>query len=83
VGATFLARGFSGDKRQLVPIFRAAMAHRGLSIIDVISPCVTFNDHEGSTKSYLFTAPHDVQMTVTDSCRRRRRSPRRFPARVW
>src|ERR1039457_5500688 len=66
VGATFLARGFSGDKRQLVPIFRAAMAHRGLAIIDVISPCVTFNDHEGSTKSYLFTRQHDVQMTVTD-----------------
>jgi 2-oxoglutarate/2-oxoacid ferredoxin oxidoreductase subunit beta len=66
VGATFLARGFSGDKRQLVPIFRAAMAHRGLAVIDVISPCVTFNDHEGSTKSYLFTRQHDVQMTVTD-----------------
>jgi 2-oxoglutarate ferredoxin oxidoreductase subunit beta len=66
IGATFLARGFSGDKRQLVPIFRAAMAHRGLAIIDVISPCVTFNDHEGSTKSYLFTRQHDVQMTVTD-----------------
>ncbi len=66
MGATFLARGFSGDKRQLVPIFRAAMAHRGLAIIDVISPCVTFNDHEGSTKSYLFTRQHDVQMTVTD-----------------
>ena len=66
LGATFLARGFSGDKRQLVPIFRAAMAHRGLAIIDVISPCVTFNDHEGSTKSYLFTRQHDVQMTVTD-----------------
>jgi 2-oxoglutarate ferredoxin oxidoreductase subunit beta len=42
------------------------MAHRGLAIIDVISPCVTFNDHEGSTKSYLFTRQHDVQMTVTD-----------------
>ena len=66
MGATFLARGFSGDKRQLVPIFRAAMAHHGLAIIDVISPCVTFNDHEGSTKSYLFTRQHDVQMTVTD-----------------
>src|SRR6202790_3640454 len=66
IGATFLARGFSGDKRQLVPIFRAAMAHHGLAIIDVISPCVTFNDHEGSTKSYLFTRQHDVQMTVTD-----------------
>ena len=42
------------------------MAHHGLAIVDVISPCVTFNDHEGSTKSYLFTRQHDVQMTVTD-----------------
>ena len=59
LGATFLARGFSGDKRQLVPIFRAAMAHRGLAIVDVISPCVTFNDHEGSTKSYKYVQEHE------------------------
>ena len=45
---------------------RPAIAHRGFALIDVISPCVTFNDHEGSTKSYLFTRQHDVQMTVTD-----------------
>jgi 2-oxoglutarate ferredoxin oxidoreductase subunit beta len=66
LGATFLARGFSGDKRQLVPIIKAAAAHRGLALIDVISPCVTFNDHEGSTKSYLFTRHHDTTATESD-----------------
>jgi 2-oxoglutarate ferredoxin oxidoreductase subunit beta len=66
LGATFLARSFSGDKRQLVPLLEAGLTHRGLAIVDVISPCVTFNDHEGSTKSYLFTRQHDVQVTVTD-----------------
>jgi 2-oxoglutarate ferredoxin oxidoreductase subunit beta len=66
LGATFLARGFSGDKQQLVPLLKAAAAHGGLAIVDVISPCVTFNDHEGSTKSYLFTRHHDVAVTVTD-----------------
>jgi 2-oxoglutarate/2-oxoacid ferredoxin oxidoreductase subunit beta len=66
LGATFLARGFSGDKRQLVPIIKAAAAHRGLALIDVISPCVTFNDHEGSTKSYLFTRNHDTSATESD-----------------
>jgi len=66
MGATFLARGFSGDKQQLVPILKAAASHGGLAIVDVISPCVTFNDHEGSTKSYLFTRQHDVAVTVTD-----------------
>src|SRR5215470_11157338 len=54
LGATFIARSFSGDKEQLVPIFKAAMSHRGFALVDVISPCVTFNDHEGSTKSYLY-----------------------------
>jgi len=51
-GATFVARSFSGDKKQLQAILKAAIAHNGLSVIDVISPCTTFNDHEGSTKSY-------------------------------
>ncbi len=66
LGATFLARGFSGDKTQLVPIIEAATAHRGLALIDVISPCVSFNDHEGSTKSYRFTREHDVRVTEAD-----------------
>src|SRR5512147_909477 len=52
LGATFVGRSFSGDKKQLSGILKAAIAHRGTSMLDVISPCVTFNDHEGSTKSY-------------------------------
>src|SRR5881227_3288427 len=60
LGATFIARSFSGDKAQLVPILKAAFAHRGLALIDVISPCVTFNDHSGSTKSYLYTRKNAV-----------------------
>jgi 2-oxoglutarate ferredoxin oxidoreductase subunit beta len=55
LGATFVARSFSGDKAQLVPILKAGLAHNGFAFVDVISPCVTFNDHEGSTKSYAYT----------------------------
>ncbi len=66
LGATFVARSFSGDKEQLVPILKAALAHRGLALIDVISPCVTFNDHGGSTKSYLYTRKHLVGATEAD-----------------
>jgi 2-oxoglutarate/2-oxoacid ferredoxin oxidoreductase subunit beta len=66
LGATFLARSFSGDKEQLVPILKAALAHRGFALIDVISPCVTFNDHSGSTKSYLYTRKHAVRATEAD-----------------
>ena len=66
IGATFVARGFSGDKQQLVPILKAAMKHRGLALVDVISPCVTFNDHEGSTKSYLYTRRHERPVAQAD-----------------
>ena len=66
IGATFVARSFSGDKEQLVPIIKAAFAHRGLALIDVISPCVTFNDHSGSTKSYLYTRKHELRATEAD-----------------
>jgi 2-oxoglutarate ferredoxin oxidoreductase subunit beta len=59
LGATFVARSFSGDKKQLLAILKAALSHRGTSMIDVISPCVTFNDHEGSTKSYAYVKDHD------------------------
>jgi len=55
LGATFVARSFSGDKSQLVPLIKAAVMHKGFALIDVISPCVTFNDHVGSTKSYAHT----------------------------
>ena len=58
LGATFVARSFSGDKQQLVPLIQAAMRHQGFALIDVLSPCVTFNDHEGSTKSYQYTREH-------------------------
>jgi 2-oxoglutarate ferredoxin oxidoreductase subunit beta len=66
IGATFIARSFSGDKAQLVPILKAAVAHRGFALVDVISPCVTFNDHEGSTKSYLYTRMHHMEVTQSD-----------------
>jgi 2-oxoglutarate ferredoxin oxidoreductase subunit beta len=59
LGASFVARSFSGDKKQLLGILKAAIAHRGTCMIDVISPCVTFNDHEGSTKSYAYAKDHD------------------------
>jgi 2-oxoglutarate ferredoxin oxidoreductase subunit beta len=55
LGATYIARSFSGDKDQLVPLIQGALLHDGFSLVDVISPCVTFNDHEGSTKSYAHT----------------------------
>lgn len=58
-GATFVGRSFSGDKRQLTQMLKAALAHRGTVMLDVISPCVTFNDHEGSTKSYKYVKDHE------------------------
>jgi 2-oxoglutarate/2-oxoacid ferredoxin oxidoreductase subunit beta len=58
-GATLVARSFSGDKKQLQAILKAAIAHDGLTVIDVISPCVTFNDHTGSTKSYSYMKEHE------------------------
>ena len=66
LGATLVARSFSGDKRQLQAILKAAIAHHGLSIIDVISPCVTFNDHEGSTKSYAYMKEHEEPLHELD-----------------
>jgi 2-oxoglutarate/2-oxoacid ferredoxin oxidoreductase subunit beta len=66
LGATFVARGFSGDKTQLVPILKAGLSHRGFALVDVISPCVTFNDHETSTKSYRFTRGHRHEVAPVD-----------------
>jgi 2-oxoglutarate ferredoxin oxidoreductase subunit beta len=66
IGATFVARSFSGDKEQLVPILKAALRHRGFALVDVISPCVTFNDHNGSTKSYQYTRKHMMRTTEAD-----------------
>ncbi len=65
-GATFVARSFSGDKRQLLAVLKAALAHRGTAMIDVISPCVTFNDHEGSTKSYKYVKEHEDALQEVD-----------------
>jgi 2-oxoglutarate ferredoxin oxidoreductase subunit beta len=62
LGATFVARSFSGDKKQLSALLKAAIAHNGTVLLDVISPCVTFNDHEGSTKSYKFMKDHEEPM---------------------
>jgi 2-oxoglutarate ferredoxin oxidoreductase subunit beta len=66
LGATFVARSFSGDKEQLVPILKAGILHDGFAFVDVISPCVTFNDHEGSTKSYVYTREHTREVVQTD-----------------
>jgi len=66
LGATFVARSFSGDKAQLVPIIKAGLLHSGFALIDVISPCVSFNDHDGSTKSYRYTREHDHEVGSVD-----------------
>jgi 2-oxoglutarate ferredoxin oxidoreductase subunit beta len=58
-GATFVGRSFSGDKKQLSAMLKAAIAHKGTVMLDIISPCVTFNDHEGSTKSYKYMIDHE------------------------
>jgi 2-oxoglutarate ferredoxin oxidoreductase subunit beta len=65
-GATFVARSFSGDKKQLQAMLKAAIAHNGLTVIDVISPCVTFNDHAGSTKSYSYMKEHEEMLHELD-----------------
>ncbi|HSC24126.1 MAG TPA: 2-oxoacid:ferredoxin oxidoreductase subunit beta [Casimicrobiaceae bacterium] len=66
LGATFVARGFSGDKTQLVPLIKAAVAHRGAAFIDVVSPCVAFNNHPGSTKSYDYVREHNDAVNRLD-----------------
>jgi len=63
LGASFVARSFSGDKKQLLTLLKAAISHRGTAMLDVLSPCVTFNDHEGSTKSYSYVKEHDQQVS--------------------
>src|SRR6186713_3674083 len=66
LGASFVARSFSGDKTQLVPIIKAAIAHKGAAFIDVISPCVAFNNHAGSTKSFDFVRMHNEAVNRLD-----------------
>jgi len=66
MGATFVARSFSGDKQQLVPLIKAAISHPGAAILDVISPCVAFNNHKGSTKSYDYVREHNEALNRLD-----------------
>lgn len=66
LGATFVARSFSGDKAQLIPLIKAAMSHHGFAFIDVVSPCVTFNNNPGSTKSYDYTREHIEALSMID-----------------
>ena len=66
LGATFVGRSFSGDKKQLLSMLKAAISHKGTVMLDVISPCVTFNDHEGSTKSYKFMQDNDEPINEVD-----------------
>jgi 2-oxoglutarate ferredoxin oxidoreductase subunit beta len=66
LGATYVARGFSGDKAQLVPLLKGALAHRGAAFIDVISPCVAFNNHAGSTRSYDYVREHNAAVNRID-----------------
>ncbi|MFB3854501.1 MAG: 2-oxoacid:ferredoxin oxidoreductase subunit beta [Vicinamibacterales bacterium] len=63
LGASFVARSFSGDKRQLLSLLKAAISHRGTVMLDVLSPCVTFNDHDGSTKSYSYVKDHEEPLS--------------------
>ena len=66
LGASFVARGFSGDKEQLVPLIKAAIEHRGAALIDVVSPCVAFNNHSGSTRSYDYVRAHNDAVNRLD-----------------
>ncbi|HEY1887671.1 MAG TPA: 2-oxoacid:ferredoxin oxidoreductase subunit beta [Roseiarcus sp.] len=66
LGASFVGRSFSGDKAQLVPLIKAAFEHRGAAFIDVISPCVTFNNHAGSTKSFDYVREHNIAVNALD-----------------
>ena len=66
LGATFVARGFSGDKTQLVPLIKAAIEHQGAALLDVLSPCVAFNNHEGSTKSFDYVREHNEAVNRLD-----------------
>ncbi len=66
LGASFVARSFSGDKEQLVPLLKAALSHKGFSFLDIISPCVTFNNHSTSTKSYDYIREHNDSLSRPD-----------------
>jgi len=71
LGATYVARSFSGDKKQLVPLIKAAIEHKGAAFLDVVSPCVAFNNHAGSTKSYEYVREHNEAVNRLDFIERR------------
>jgi 2-oxoglutarate ferredoxin oxidoreductase subunit beta len=79
LGATFVARSFSGDKEQLIPLIKAAMTHRGFALIDVVSPCVTFNNNPESTKSYEFFRAHCEATGTVDFVPMRDEIKTRYP----
>ena len=81
LGATFVARSFSGDKDQLVPLIKAAMQHHGAAFIDCISPCVAFNNHAGSTKSFDYVREHNEAVNRLDVIAGRERDHGRLRAR--
>ena len=80
LGATFVARSFSGDKGQLVPILKAGLSHNGLALVDIISPCVTFNDHDGSTKSYKSTRNRRLEIISADFVPHKKEITADYPA---
>ena len=82
LGATYVARSFSGDKEQLVPLIKGAIAHHGAAFIDVISPCVAFNNHAGSTKSYDYVREHNEAVNRLDFIDLARRDHRRARRRA-
>ena len=75
LGATYVGRGFSGNKAQLVPLIKGAISHGGAAFIDVISPCVAFNNHAGSTKSYDYVREHNEAVSRIDFITGGTRSP--------
>ncbi len=80
MGASFVARSFSGDKEQLVPLIKAALRHKGAAFIDVISPCVAFNNHAGSTKSYDYVREHNEVLNRLDFMPTREAITAQYPA---
>ncbi len=78
LGATFVGRSFSGDKDQLVPLIKAALSHPGAAFIDVVSPCVAFNNHAGSTKSYEYVRAHNEAVNKIDFMPRREEITARY-----
>jgi 2-oxoglutarate ferredoxin oxidoreductase subunit beta len=66
LGCGYVVRSFAGDPKQLVPLLKGGVMHKGLALLDIISPCVTFNNHEGSTKSYPYVKEHDERLNDYD-----------------